>query len=320
MIAFVVRRLLWTIFPLLVAVLIAFLMVRAIGGNPFVHGPIGLPGNTPEIFQPEVLPETLEEKYHFSDPWYVHYLRYLKGIPTFDFGPSTQFPNREVGDIIRAQAPRSLSLGVLALSWAFLVGLPAGVLAALRVNSGVDYAVRALASLSFAVPNFFVATLLIYFLSVRLGLLPTSGWGTWKHMLMPSFALGLLPLGYVVRLVRGAVLETLQADYVRAARAKGLSRRRVVSVHVVRNSLIPVVTVAGPLLGIIITGSFVIENIFSIPGVGRYFVVAVEARDYGVVMGLTVVITLPVAGANLIVEVLYAILDPRVREAREAGA
>ena len=161
----------------------------------------------------------------------MHYLRYLRGIPTFDLGPSTQFPNREVGDIIQAQAPRSLSLGVLALSWAFLVGLPAGVLAALRANSGVDYAVRALASLSFAVPNFFVATLLIYFLSVRLGLLPTSGWGTWKHMLMPSFALGLLPLGYVVRLVRGAVLESLQADYVRVARAKGLSRRRVVWVH-----------------------------------------------------------------------------------------
>jgi ABC-type dipeptide/oligopeptide/nickel transport system permease component len=221
-IVFVARRLLWTIPTVLVVVLIAFLMVRATGGNPFIHGPIGLPGNTPETFQPEVLPQELEEKYHFSDPWYVHYLRYVGGIVTFDFGPSTQFPNREVSDIIRRH---------------------------LRANSRLDYALRALASVSLAVPNFLVATLLIYVLSLRFGLLPTSGWGTWKHMLMPSLALGLVPFGYVVRIVRGAMLETLEQDYVRAARARGLTSRRVVWVHAVRNSLVPVVTVAGPMLG-----------------------------------------------------------------------
>jgi hypothetical protein len=204
-------------------VLIAFLMVRAIGGNPFVHGPIGLPGNTPETFQPEVLPEVLEEEYHFSDPWYVHYLRYVRGLFTFDFGPSTQFPNREVRDIIAAQAPRSLLLGSLALAWALLLGLPAGVLAALRANSWLGYALTAVASVSLALPSFLVGTLLIYFLSVRLGLLPTSGWETWRHMLMPALALGLAPLGYVIRIVRGTMLETLAQDYVRVAAGQALT-------------------------------------------------------------------------------------------------
>ncbi len=315
MIGFVARRVLWTIPTLLVVVLIAFLMVRAIGGNPFIHGPIGLPGNTPETFQPEVLPEVLEAKYHFSDPWYVHYLRYVGGIFTLDLGPSTQFPNREVSDIIAAQAPRSLLLGALALSWALLVGVPAGVLAALRANSWLDYALTGVASVALALPNFLVGTFLIYILSVRFGLLPTSGWGTWKHMLMPALALGLLPLGYVIRIVRATMLETLAQDYVRAARAKGLTRRRVVWRHVVRNSLIPLVTVAGPMLGLIIAGAFVIENIFSIPGIGRYFVVAVQARDDGLVMGLTVLITLTIIVANLVADVLYAFLDPRVRAA-----
>jgi oligopeptide transport system permease protein len=307
---------LWTIPTLLVVVLIAFLMVRAIGGNPFIHGPIGLPGNTPETFQPEVLPEELEKKYHFSDPWYVHYLRYVGGIFTFDFGPSTQFPDRAVSDIIAAQAPRSLLLGSLALCWALILGIPAGVLAALRANAWPDYALTAVASVSLALPSFLVATVLIYFVSVRFKLLPTSGWGTWRHVLMPSFALGLVPLGYVTRIVRGTMLETLAQDYVRAARAKGLRERRLVWGHVVRNSLIPLVTAVGPMLGLIISGAFVIENIFSIPGIGRYFVVAVQARDDGVVMGLTVVITLTIIVGNLVVDILYAFLDPRVRATR----
>jgi oligopeptide transport system permease protein len=300
----------------MLALLIAFLMVRAIGGNPFVDGPIGLPGNTPETFQPEVLPEVLEEKYHFSDPWYMHYIRYVGGIFTFDFGPSTQFPNRQVSDIIAAQAPRSLLLGSLALAWSLLVGVPAGVLAALRANSWLGYALTAIASVSLALPSFLVATLLIYLVSVRLGLLPTSGWGTWRQMLMPAIAIGLAPLGYVIRIVRGTMLETLAQDYVRAVRAKGLTRRRLLRLHVVRNSLIPLVTALGPMLGLIIAGAFVIENIFSIPGIGRYFVVAVEARDDSVVMGLTVVITLTIIVGNLVVDVLYAFLDPRVWDRR----
>ena len=146
--------------------------------------------------------------------------------------------------------------------------------------------------------------------------MPTNGWQTWEHKILPSFALGLFPMAYFARLVRGSMLETLQQDYVRTAKAKGLRWRRVVGVHVLRNSLIPAITATGPLLGFIITGSFVIEVIFSIPGIGRYFVTAVSSRDYSVVMGITVLTSVVVVLANMVVDILYGVLDPRTREAR----
>ncbi len=174
-------------------------------------------------------------------------------------------------------------------------------------------------NVGFAVPNFLVGTLLIYFFALKWGDtfgLPTSGWATWKHKILPSLALSLGPMAYFARLVRGTMLETLQQDYVRTARAKGLPARRVVGLHVFRNSLIPVVTAAGPLLGYIITGSFVIELIFNIPGVGQSYIDSVSNRDYSVVMGLTVLLSVIVIVANLVVDVLYGILDPRTRDAR----
>ena len=166
-------------------------------------------------------------------------------------------------------------------------------------------------------PSFLVATLLIYFFALEWDVgVPTSGWTTWQSKILPVIALGLGPMAYFARLVRGTMLETLQQDYIRTARAKGLRYRRVVGLHVLRNSLIPVVTVAGPILGFLITGSFVIEQIFAIPGIGRYYVTAVTARDYSVVMGLTVLLSLIVIIANLVVDILYGFLDPRTRDAR----
>ena len=165
-------------------------------------------------------------------------------------------------------------------------------------------------------PSFLVATLLIYFFALQWGHLPTSGWTTWESKVLPVIALGLAPLAYFARLVRGTMLETLQQDYIRTARAKGLRWRRVVGLHVLRNSLIPAVTAAGPILGYLITGSFVIEQIFAIPGIGRYYVTAVTARDYSVVMGLTVLLSIIVILANMVVDILYGVLDPRTRDAR----
>jgi ABC-type dipeptide/oligopeptide/nickel transport system permease component len=167
-----------------------------------------------------------------------------------------------------------------------------------------------------ALPSFLVATLMIYFIALKAGLLPTSGWTSWEHKILPAIALGFAPMALFARLVRGTMLETLQQDYVRTARAKGLRYRRVVGLHVLRNSLIPVITAAGPLLGFIITGAFVIELIFNIPGIGQYYVTAVNARDYSVVMGLTVLLSVIIIFANLIVDILYGILDPRTRDAR----
>jgi ABC-type dipeptide/oligopeptide/nickel transport system permease component len=243
----------------------------------------------------------------------------VRDVATFDLGPSLVLRNRDVNDIVREHFPPSLELGALAMLFALVFGIPLGLLAALRANKWPDYSAMVVANVGFAVPSFLVATLLIYFFAVRWGDIfdvPTSGWDTWQSKILPTIALGLGPMAYFARLTRGSVLETLQQDYIRTARAQGLRRRRVVVVHTLRNSLIPVVTAAGPILGFLITGSFVIEQIFAIPGIGRYYVTAVTARDYSVVMGLTVLLAMIVIIANMVVDILYGILDPRTREAR----
>jgi ABC-type dipeptide/oligopeptide/nickel transport system permease component len=310
MTAFVLRRLLWTIPVLLLVILFTFVLMRQIEGNPFRQS---------ERAVPEQVQENLERKFHLDDPWYLQYAYYVKGVFTLDLGPSLVLRNRSVNDIIAEHFPRSIELGLLALLFAIAVGVPLGVLSALRANTSVDYAAMVAANVGFAVPSFLVATLLIYFFALEwrdIFGLPTSGWSSWRHKILPPIALGLAPMAYFARLVRGSMLETLQQDYIRTARAKGLRWRRVVLVHALRNSLIPAVTAAGPLLGFLITGSFVIELIFAIPGIGRYYVTAVSARDYSVVMGLTVLLSGIVILANLVVDILYGVLDPRTREAR----
>jgi oligopeptide transport system permease protein len=295
---------------ILLVILMTFLLMRQIEGNPF---------RTSERAIPESIQANLEAKFGLDDPWWKQYVRYVKGVATFDLGPSLVLRNRSVNDIVREHFPPSLELGALAMLFALVFGIPLGLLAALRANRWPDYTAMVVANVGFAVPSFLVATLLIYFFAVRWGDvfdLPTSGWDTWQSKILPTIALGLGPMAYFARLTRGSVLETLQQDYIRTARAKGLRRRRIVVVHTLRNSLIPVVTAAGPILGFLITGSFVIEQIFAIPGIGRYYVTAVTARDYSVVMGLTVLLALIVIVANMVVDILYGILDPRTREAR----
>jgi oligopeptide transport system permease protein len=301
-------------------VTIVFFMMRSIGGDPFRRGPLLGLSNAGWVkygdYQPPAIRRNQRERYGLDLPWYEQYRNYLRRVATFDFGPSLSFRNVRVNDLIRELSPRSLELAGLAFLWAFLVGVPLGVLAALKPDSPFDYGARLFSTLGLALPNFFVATLLVYYVSVKLGLLPTSGWTAgWKHKLLPSFTLGLLPMAYCVRLLRGSMLETLQLDYVRTARSKGLRRGRVVVAHALRNSLIPLITIIGPLLGYMITGSFVVENIFAVPGVARYYVASVLARDYPVVMGLTVMLALVVVFANLAVDVAQRALDPRLREA-----
>ena len=206
------------------------------------------------------------ERYGLNRPWYSQYADYMRGVGTLDFGPSLSYRYMRVNDLIKESAPRSLALAGLAMLWALLLGIPIAVLAALNPGSAFDVGARAVSSVGFALPNFFVATLLVYYLSVRLGVLPTSGWTEgWKHKILPSFTLGLLPMAYCVRLLRGSLLETLELDYIRMARGKGLSRRRLLFKHALRNAILPLVTVLGPLLGYLITGTFVIETIFSVP-------------------------------------------------------
>jgi oligopeptide transport system permease protein len=198
----------------------------------------------------------------------------VKNVFTLDFGHSRAYPDRAVNDIIGEQYPNSLLLGLLAVAWAVGIGIPAGVIAALRPGSGRDYTVTLLANVGYALPNFFVATLLIYDVALRLGWVPTSGWPSehWqldRRVILPSLVLSLMPMAWFARLTRGAMLETMGQEYVRVARAKGLREQQVIARHVLKNSLIPLVTAAGPIIGFVITGSFVVEWIFSVPGIGR---------------------------------------------------
>ncbi len=310
MTAFIVRRLFWTLPVILIVIFFTFVLMRQIEGNPF---------RTSERNVPESIQQNLEEKFGLNDPWYVQYAKYVKGVFTLDLGPSLVLRGRDVNDIVREHFPESLELGGLAMLFALVVGIPLGMLSALRANSFLDYTAMFFSNVGFAIPSFLVATLLIYFFALQWGDVfgfPTSGWTTWQSKVLPSLALGLGPMAYFARLTRGTMLETLQQDYIRTAKAKGLRWRRIVAVHALRNSLIPVVTAAGPILGFLITGSFIIEQIFAIPGIGRYYVTAVTGRDYSVVMGLTVLLSIIVILANLVVDILYGILDPRTREAR----
>ncbi len=304
---FIVRRVFWTIPVLLVVIFLTFIMMRQIGGNPFRQS---------ERAVPEAVQRNLEAKFHVNDPWYQQYAYYVKGVFTFDLGPSLVVRGRDVNDIVKTHFPKSIELGVYAFLFALVLGVPLGMIAALRHNTWVDYSAMFVSNVFHAVPSFLVATLLIYFVALKAGWVPTSGWTSWEHKILPSIALGFGPMALFARLVRGTMLETLQQDYVRTARAKGLRYRRVVGLHVLRNSLIPVVTAAGPLLGFIITGSFVIELIFNIPGIGQNYVDSISNRDYSVVMGLTVLLSVIVILANLVVDILYGILDPRTRDAR----
>jgi ABC-type dipeptide/oligopeptide/nickel transport system permease component len=305
---FVLRRVLWTIPVLLLVILFTFLMMRQIKGNPF---------RKTERAVPASIQANLDRKFHLDDPWYVQYANYVKGVFTADLGPSLVLRNQNVNDIVRSHFPVSLELGAYAFFFAIVVGIPLGVAAALRANKPTDYLAMLVANVGFAVPSFLVATLLIYYFAVKWDVgVPTSGWDTWQSKILPSIALGFFPMAYFARLVRGTMLETLQQDYVRTAKAKGLRPQRVVGLHVLRNSLIPVVTAAGPLLGAVITGSFIIETIFAIPGIGRYYVNSVSARDYSVTMGLTILYAVIVIIGNLVVDILYGFLDPRTREAR----
>ena len=310
MLKFIVRRVAWTIPVILLVIFMTFVMMRQIKGNPF---------QVTERAVPVSIQRNLERKFHLDKPWYTQFAYYVKGVFTFDLGPSLVQRNQTVNDVIKEHFPVSLKLGGLAMLFALVFGIPLGVLAALKQNTSFDYAVMAVVNAGYAVPNFLIATLLIYFFAVKWRAyfpFPTNGWGGWQSWILPMVALGHAPMTFFARIVRGSMLETLQQDYIRTAKAKGLRWRRVVGLHVLRNSLIPAVTAAGPLLGALITGSFIVEFIFGIPGIGRYFVNSVTSRDYSVTMGITILLSIIIVTANLVVDVLYGFLDPRTRDVR----
>ena len=307
---FIVRRIVWTIPVILLVILMTFGLMKAIKGNPF---------RQTERNIPVAIQKNLNRAYHLDRPWYVQYAYYVKGVFTWNLGPSMLQRNQTVNDIVSRGFPVSAELGGLAMLFAIIVGIPLGIISALRQNSVFDYAAMAFSNIGFAIPAFLTSTLFLYFFALKWGSatgLPTFGWSGFHSKVLPSIALGLGPMTYFARLVRGSMLETMQQDYIRTAKAKGLRWQRVVGLHVLRNSLIPAVTAAGPLLGYLVTGSFIIERIFAIPGIGQYYVTSVSSRDLSVTVGLTVLLSILIIVANLFVDVAYGILDPRTRDQR----
>jgi len=299
----IVRRILWTIPVVILVIFLTFLLMKAIPGGPF----------TSEKGVPEEILQNMNAKYGLDRPWYEQFARYVWHAAQGDLGVSMTQKSRTVVDVIGDAFPVSIHLGVLAFGLAMLIGIPAGVVAALKHNTFWDYGAMFYSTVGWALPHFIVGPVLIYVFALKLGWLPTSRWSGPDTWVLPTITLGTALSAYFARLTRGSMLETLQQDYVRTAMAKGLPFRTVVLKHVLRNSLIPVVTQAGPLLGFVITGSFITEYVFAIPGLGKYFVNSVGNRDYSVVMGLAVLLSSLIIFANLVVDILYGVLDPRIR-------
>ena len=319
MLRYALARIVWTIPVLFVAVTLTFFLVRSIGGDPFRHGPlVGLTaqGGWQKYgdYQPQSIRDNMRRRYGLDLPWYEQYGNYLGGIATFNLGPSLSYRNRTVEEIITTQGPITLELSLLALGFAFVFGVPIGLWSALARGTPLARLEGFTSSIALSLPAFLVGTLLIYFFAVRHDLVPTTGWEGWRAKILPTITLGIVPLAYCARLTRGAVLETLRNDYVRTARAKGLRSRRVIAQHVLRNSLVPVLSAVGPLLGALVTTLFVVEVVFAVPGLARHYVSATTASDYPLLMGMTVVLTVFVVAMNLLVDLALAALDPRIRE------
>lgn len=262
----------------------------------------------------EVLRRGFEKKYGLDQPIWRQIITYLSGAFRFKFGPAFSNPTMNIEDLIKQKFPVTLTLGVLSIMLAILVGIPLGIISALKRNTWMDYTATFLAMIGQVIPSYVIAVLLVVLFSVILGWLPTSGWGTPRQMVLPVIALALGPMAIIARFMRVSLLDTLNQDYIRTAYAKGGTDRVVILKHALRNSLIPIVTVIGPQLAYILAGSAVfIENIFRVPGIGQLFIDAAGYRDYPLMVTSTFVLALTIMFMNLIVDIIYAVLDPRIK-------
>ncbi|MDD2554578.1 MAG: ABC transporter permease [Desulfotomaculaceae bacterium] len=297
------RRSLTTLLALWLIVTITFTIMHLIPGGPFAS----------EKKLPDAVQRNLEERYHLNDPIYKQYADYLINLMRGDFGPSFQYENRTVNSIIRESFPVSAVLGSLAIVLSLSAGIFAGTVAALRQNHWQDYAAMFVVTFGFSIPSFILSGLLMYVFAYKLRILPAALWGAWQQAILPTLALAALPTAYIARLMRSSMLEVLQQDYIRTARAKGLSEINIILRHALPNAILPVVTYTGPLIATILTGSFVVEFIFAIPGLGRWFVLSITNRDYTVILGVTVFYSAFLMLMNCFVDLIYVAIDPRIK-------
>lgn len=305
MTGYIIRRVLWMIPVLWAVATITFLLMHAVPGGPFSQ----------EKELPPAVIANLNRRYDLDKPLYEQYGRYLWDLAHGDLGQSYRSVNQPVIGLIREGWPVTAQLGGVAFVYALVFGMTLGVIAALNQNRLGDYAGVFFATAGAAMPNFIIATFLVILFAVELHWFDVLGWefGNYRKMVIPVVSLGTLPAAYIARITRASMLEVLRQDYIRTARAKGLTEWAVLLRHTVKNALVPVLTVSGPIFANLITGSFIIERFFGIPGVGRRFVDAVFVRDYGMIMGTVLFYAAIIAVANLIVDILYAVVDPRIR-------
>lgn len=308
MLKYILRRTLYAIATLFVIATITFFLMKALPGDPF-HDP----KLTPEVKQ------SLREKYALDRPVSEQYFIYMSNLVKGDLGTSIKYPGRSVTKIIKGSFPASFALGWRAMIFATFFGIIFGVIAALNHEKPLDYLIIFIAIIGVSVPSIVMGPLLAYFFGVQLQWLPVTVTEESISMLLPSLTLGLGTLAFVARMMRTTTLEVVGLDYIQTAKAKGLSKLQIINKHILRNAIMPVVTVLGPLFAAIITGSIVIEKVFAVPGLGKYFVTAIIAQDYPMIMGITIFYAVLIVIAMLLVDVAYGLIDPRLRFSKRGG-
>ncbi|MFT4417223.1 ABC transporter permease [Fredinandcohnia humi] len=308
MLSYIVKRIGLAILTIWVIITLTFILMHSIPGNPFAQ----------EGTMPEAVYNNLQSYYNLDKPLLVQYGHYLLSILQFDFGPSYKSSSLTVNELIEGGFPVSLHLGTQALLIAIPFGLLFGIVAALYRNRWPDYSSMILAIVGISVPNFILATFLINYLAVELKWFPVATWTSWSHTVLPSLSLAMMPMAYIARLMRSSMLEVMSQDYILTAKAKGLTRGAIILKHAIRNAILPVVTVLGILIANIVTGSFIIEKIFGIPGMGEMFVTSIFNRDYPVILGSTIFYAAILILLILIVDIAYTWIDPRIKVTGES--
>lgn len=299
---YIIKRILLAIFTVWIVITVTFFVMHAVPGGPFV----GEKATTPAV------QKAMEAKYGLDKPLMEQYFTYLKDIVTkFDFGPSLKQRGRDVIDIIGDGMSTSLMLGVIAAALSTVVGVILGAIAALRRNKIIDRVIMVITTAFVSMPSFIMGALLLVLFATTLNLVPANG-DSPEGLILPIITLALYPMAYITRLTRSSMLDVLGQDYIRTAKAKGVSGKRIIFGHALKNSLIPVLTYLGPMLAYIVTGSLVVEKIFAVPGIGRAFVSSITNRDYTMIMGTTIILATLIVFMNLVTDILYKVVDPRI--------
>ena len=300
---YIIKRLVTGIITIFLIATITFFLCKAIPGGPFDRDkPLS-----------ETVLANLNEKYHLNDPTWKQYLRYMGDVARFDFGPSYYYKNETVNDYIDRCFPVSAVLGIASIVLAIILGIPAGILSAMKQNGWQDNVLRVITTILVSLPNFVIASTLMYFLGYKLMLLPVSLWGSWKQAVMPTLALTAYPLSYFTKMMKSSMLDVLDSDYVRTAKAKGCTKFSMIYKHALKNAILPIITSLGPMIAGTLTGSFVVEKIFVIPGLGKEFTSSISNRDYPMIMGLTIFYSILLIVCVLAVDITNAIVDPRIK-------